>query len=86
MLKVICCKYQLRRNRVINIKSVNTVYLLNVLSTVFLKPVMTLETEARRIRNYTIEEAVNFVLTPGSDSELSELSDDDELDTVDEVT
>ena len=50
---------------------------------------MTLETEAearRRIRNYTVEEAVNFVLTPGSDSELSELSDDDELDTVDEVT
>ena len=34
-------------------------------------------------RKITLEEAVHFVLTPGSDSELSDLSEDEE--DVDEI-
>ena len=37
--------------------------------------------ERRQVyRNFTTEEAVNFVLEPGSDSELSDLSEDDDDD------
>ena len=40
-----------------------------------------LEMERRQVyRNFTTEEAVNFVLEPGSDSELSDLSEDDDDD------
>ena len=42
-----------------------------------------LEMERRQVyRNFTTEEAVNFVLEPGSDSELSDLSEDDDDDVA----
>ena len=35
-------------------------------------------TKTRRIRNFTVQEAVNYVLEPNSDSELSDLEESNE--------
>jgi len=47
--------------------------------------ILSLDSENRPMdRHLNVEEAVQFVLTPGSDSELSGLSEDDE-DEQDEI-